>query len=161
MIVVSDTSPINYLVLIGAVDVLGDLYGGVIIPPAVASELSDEGTPDAVRRWFASHPDWISIRSPSHELSEPGLHAGELEAISLAEEIGASLLLVDERRGRNVALAHGLRPLGVLGILDAAATKQLIDLRLAVERLTTTNFRASQKLIDELLRRHVRQPDKP
>lgn len=51
MIVISDTSPINYLVLIGEIDLLPTLYGEIIVPPIVFDELSTDGSPIEVKRW--------------------------------------------------------------------------------------------------------------
>ena len=56
MIVIADTGPLNYLVLIGAVDVLKPLYARVITPRAVIEELQQTGAPDAVPAWIASRP---------------------------------------------------------------------------------------------------------
>ena len=56
MIIISDTTPINYLVLIGEIDVLEKLFGRVIIPQAVFDEFHNPGTPDPVRDWAGSAP---------------------------------------------------------------------------------------------------------
>ncbi len=63
MIVVSDTSPINYLVLIEADHVLPVLFGKVVAPPAVISELQHQKTPAKVSAWAASPPAWLEIRA--------------------------------------------------------------------------------------------------
>ena len=110
MIVVADASPLNYLILIGAADVLPALYGSIRIAPAVASELSVAGAPDAVRRWFETKPDWLAVTAPQ-DISDPRLahlDAGEREAITLAIELRADLMLMDERDGRASAQACGL-----------------------------------------------------
>src|SRR5215471_15969172 len=99
MIVVSDTSPINYLVLIGRADLLARGYGRVIIPPAVNGELQRESTPLVVRQWIARPPAWLSI-SPAPANPDPGLNRlgkGEREAISLAQELRVDAILIDER----------------------------------------------------------------
>jgi predicted nucleic acid-binding protein len=62
MIIVADTSPINYLVLIGAIDILKALFGRVIIPQAVLGELQHEKTPTAVKVWCDAYPDWLEVR---------------------------------------------------------------------------------------------------
>ena len=64
MIVVADTSPLNYLILIGAVDLLPSLYGSIYTAPACASELSAPGAPEEVRQWFESRPDWMVVTVP-------------------------------------------------------------------------------------------------
>jgi len=65
VIVVSDTSPLNYLVLIEQVQVLPVLFGRVVVPPAVMAELQHAGTPAVVRAWAASPPPWLEIRPPA------------------------------------------------------------------------------------------------
>lgn len=63
MIVVSDTSPINYLILIDQIQVLPHLFGQVILPQAVVEELTHERTPEAVRQWVAALPEWAVVRT--------------------------------------------------------------------------------------------------
>ena len=63
MIVVSDTSPLNYLVLIGCIELLPQLFDQVFIPQAVLDELNHERTPEAVRQWVAALPEWAVVRS--------------------------------------------------------------------------------------------------
>lgn len=86
MIVVSDTSPLNYLILIGKIGVLPDLLGEVIIPRAVFLELKAEQTPGAVKKWVSSTPEWLTIREDSlvSDIRLGHLGAGEREAIQLA-----------------------------------------------------------------------------
>lgn len=160
MKVVSDTSPICYLLLIGEIDVLASLFGSVLIPEAVAEELGHSAAPNNVRNWAATPPAWVEIRrlatdpaSSSDELTR--LHRGERAAIRLAEEVSADLLLVDERYARRVAKRRGLEITGLVGVLDRAATEGLIDLQAAVARLAATNFRIHPELLKHLLRRHL------
>ena len=109
MIVVSDTTPLNYLVLIEAIDLLPKLFNEVYVPAAVIRELSHASTPDRVRSWAARPPKWLTVRSPSSHLpSTAKLDAGEADAISLAKEICAPAILIDEKLGRSVAMAEGL-----------------------------------------------------
>ena len=62
MIVVADTGPLHYLVLIGAVDVLAPLYTRVLVPQTVFEELQDSGAPSAVQAWIAQPPKWLEVR---------------------------------------------------------------------------------------------------
>jgi predicted nucleic acid-binding protein len=105
MIVIADTTPVNYLVLIQAVEVLPRLFGQVLIPPAVFAELKDMETPSPVRAWLANAPSWFQVQtlhsSPDPELDY--LDPGEREAIALAEELKADQLLVDEIDARKEA----------------------------------------------------------
>jgi predicted nucleic acid-binding protein len=64
MIVIADTSPINYLIMIGEVDLLHQLYGRVVVPQAVLSELEDKNTPSIVQDWVARRPVWFSLAQP-------------------------------------------------------------------------------------------------
>ncbi len=86
-VIVSNTTPINYLVLIDHIAVLPQLYTHVIIPQAVLEELQDEGTPAKVKAWVASHPAWLEVRTVAVLLdtSLTVLDAGEREAICLAQ----------------------------------------------------------------------------
>ncbi|MCL2647665.1 MAG: hypothetical protein FWD61_11760 [Phycisphaerales bacterium] len=61
MLVISDTSPLNYLILIDAVDVLATMYQRVAVPIAVADELSAPGTPAKTKLWFANRPSWLEV----------------------------------------------------------------------------------------------------
>jgi predicted nucleic acid-binding protein len=63
MIVVSNTSPINYLILINYINLLPELFQQIIIPQAVYSELSDASAPIPGRTWIANPPDWLRIQS--------------------------------------------------------------------------------------------------
>ena len=153
MTVVADTGPINYLVLIGEIEVLQALYHLVTIPPAVSEELSRPGAPEAVRRWIAGPPAWLQILSPSGipdaELAR--LDPGERDAILLAEELGADQIIIDEARGRREARRRHIPFTGTLGVLAAGAEQGLLDLRSAVDRLRQTSFRVSDDLLDRLI----------
>lgn len=152
MIVVSDTSPINYLVLLTAIDVLPQLFQRVFIPPAVLTELQRQATPSQVREWASQLPDWVEIRAPAAVDLSLKLDPGEIEAIALASEVLDSTLLVDERRAARAARKRGIRSIGTLALLADAAAAELLDLRDSLEKLRNTNFRAPQELIAELLR---------
>jgi len=108
MIVVSDTTPLRHLIMIGRVDLLWMLYESVTVPTAVWKELQAESTPAAVRTWLERAPDWLNIRSPRRpapaNLALGTLDAGEREAIQLAIELEADLLLMDDRDARALAL---------------------------------------------------------
>ena len=89
--VVADTSPLNYLVLIHQINLLPDLYGRVLIPESVFEELSATQTPQLVRNWATNLPEWIEI-SPAPSIDDAGLtrlHLGERDAISLALRVSA------------------------------------------------------------------------
>ena len=153
MLIVSDTTPLNYLILIGAVDILPELYSRVLIPLAVRNELQQPMTPKAVRSWLAGPPSWLEVVS-SVAIPEPALRyldAGEAEAITLALELQAELLLMDERDGTRAARHRGLTVTGTLGVLDRAAARGLIDLSTAFAKLNQTTFRSPARLMATLL----------
>ena len=157
MIVVADTTPLRYLIVIEQVQLLPTLYGRVLIPPAVADELSHTRTPQVVRTWLAARPIWLEIRQPTHTLpDEVDLDQGELEAIALAEEVNADILLVDEWDARLEAERRHLRVVGTLRVLADGATRGLTDLEDAFERLRRTNFRVNSQLLEALLKEYRR-----
>ena len=158
MIVVSDTTPINYLVLIGQADLLWQLYQRVIIPPAVYAELQRANTPVPVKQWVVDRPEWLEVRPTTVTLdrSQSVLDEGECEALALAEEVGADLLLIDDRQGRLEARRRNLRVIGTLGVLAEAAAEGLIDLPIVVAQLQQTSFYVSPDLWQSLLDRSKR-----
>lgn len=106
MIVVSDTSPLHYLILINRVDLLPELFGQVVTTPIVVEEMSQPSSPEKVRRWASQLPAWLELKEPSSYLPEVArLDRGEASAISLASELRAGIL-IDERDW-----AKWLRPL--------------------------------------------------
>ena len=117
--VVADTSPLNYLIQIDCHKVLPILYRRILLPDVVAKELDQRGTPPVVRAWMQQVPQWVEVRKigsrPDSTLSM--LDPGEREAIQLAEEIGADLLLMDERAGVRIARGRGMLVTGTLGVL--------------------------------------------
>jgi predicted nucleic acid-binding protein len=114
MIVVADTSPINYLLLIKEIDILPKMYGTVVIPRAVQEELLRPVAPEIVRAWIGGAPAWLEIRSPidAPDSSLANLDPGERDAIMLATELRADQLIVDDREGRK--RAEERRVLGML-----------------------------------------------
>ncbi len=156
MKVVSNTSPINYLVLIGAADVLHQLFDLIWIPDRVRRELSDANAPALVRSWITDPPDWLHVDEVSaHELPQlTGLHPGERDAILLAEILQADLIILDDQPARAVAAERGLKVTGTLGVLSDAGTRGLIEIPGAVDRLPRTTFRAKPSLFKWLLDQH-------
>jgi len=148
-VVVSDTSPLHYLILINAAELLPRLYSEVFIPTAVAAELSRPNTPQLVRNWIATPPDWLQIRTPHVTDHTFDLHEGEAQAILLAKELGVLSFLIDERKGFYVAESVGLEPIGLLGVLELCAAQHWIDFDEYIGRLRATTFRFHERLIAE------------
>jgi predicted nucleic acid-binding protein len=148
MTVISNTSPLNYLVLIDLQDILPALFGHVLIPEAVRHELRSPAAPQPVKDFLENWPSWLDCRVVTQVPSDlQQLDPGEQEAIALAQSLGASLVLLDEKRGRQMAQDLGLVISGTLGVLDLAARRGLVDLADALKRLERTNFRATPRLL--------------
>ena len=157
-IVVADTGPLHYLVLIGQVDVLPQLFGAVAVPAIVAGELRHPHAPVAVRAWADSPPPWLAVHDTPAETASLGwLDPGERAAITLAHALGAGLLLIDDRAGAAAARGEGLRVTGTIGVLVDAARQGLIQLDAAFAALRATNFHYPPALIHALLAEYRRQ----
>ena len=148
--VVSDTSPLVYLTRLGHFDWLRQLYSEVLIPPAVWNELVQHGAayPESHETRRAVHTGWIKVQGPQ---SIPGtlleLDPGEKEAIALAKELNA-LLIIDEADGRVAAAELGVSVIGTLGLLLEAKARGLMSkVRNELDRLTQqTTFRLGDEL---------------
>ena len=152
-LVIADTGPINYLILIGHINILPVLFQTVILPSAVRDELLD--APLLVKNWIADPPSWIDVRQTVHvhDTSMENLDAGEEDAIALAIELHADLLLMDDREGVIAARRKGIEVTGTLGVLALAAKRGLLNLVDAFDGLKQTNFRYQQRIMDMLLNR--------
>jgi predicted nucleic acid-binding protein len=152
-VVVADTSPLNYLILIDDIDLLPRLYKRIVIPVEVLNELNDHGAPRRVSDWAKKLPEWVEVRS-APLFNDPTLSLldqGERCAILLAQSEAEVLLLIDEAAGRLEASKRGIQNTGTVGVLRAASIARLVDLPAALARLVVTNFRISRPLLDELL----------
>jgi predicted nucleic acid-binding protein len=154
-IIVSDTSPLNYRVLIGHVGVLATMYERVIVLPGVLAELAHDKSPAQVRAFAGRTPPWpMAVSSTALDPSLPvELGRGEREAISLAVEIHAHAILMDERTGCELARARGLRVRGTLGMIDDADEHGHLSAAAAIQLLRYSGFRADDSLFTEVLRR--------
>jgi hypothetical protein len=143
MIIISDTSAITSLVQIRREKILSSLYEQVVIPAEVAVEL---------KKFHAALPGFIQVAAVENRQCFQRLCAevdpGEAAAIALMLEGKGDLLLIDERRGRHVALREGLAIVGVLGVLLAARRRGLIDslTDTLTELENTAGFRVSMQL---------------
>jgi predicted nucleic acid-binding protein len=126
--VVSDTSTVSNLALIGRLDLLARLHGVVIIPPAVHQELMRLRQAAARLAIDAALADgWLRIERPLSTVgSAPELHAGESQCLALAMDSPPTLLLMDEAEGRRVARRNGIALSGVVGVLIAARRRDWI-----------------------------------
>jgi uncharacterized protein len=149
VIVVSDTSCITNLIAINRARLLEELFGSVIIPPAVQEELAVE---------HGSLPDFVEVRTPHDRLAigdlmSRELDAGEAQAIVLAVELRAEFLLIDELAGRAAAEARGLTILGLIGVLRRAKDQGRISaVRPDLEALSEGGFWIAPQLRERVLR---------
>ncbi len=153
MIVVADSSPLHYLILLEQTALLHRLYGHVLVPESVAVELRAARAPRPVLAWISRPPSWIEIvHVPAEEIASVAeeLDPGERAAIALAEKIRADLILIDETDGRTEALRRSFRVTGTLGVLRAAAVEGLVDVRSVLNRLAATNFYTDERLLAKL-----------
>jgi predicted nucleic acid-binding protein len=155
-VVVADTGPPHYLVLIGEAHILPQLFGAVAVPEMVRNELQHPRTRKPIRDWVATAPPWLKA-FPTPELAIlplPKLGDGERAAIALARTIHADLILMDDRAATAFALQQGFAVTGTLGVLVRAARHDLIDLGDALTRLKATNFDYRPEILDTLLAQH-------
>ena len=158
MIVVADASPFIVLVNIGRVEILPALFASVTIPTEVAAELALPHPLQRVNDFIKDPPPWLIIRAPQKQLAFPDLHAGESAAISLAQELRADLLLIDEQAGRKVATQHQIPIIGTIGVVILAAERGIVPIDQVFTEIRHTDFRVSDEFLDEQLRRfHARQ----
>lgn len=156
MIIVSNTSPISNLAAIGKLDLLQQLYTNIIIPIAVYEEIINSGETEPATLAIQSL-DWIETQSVTNKFLlqelQTILDLGEAEAITLAVELNADRLIIDERQGRNEAKKQGLQVTGILEIILAAKQRGLIDLvQPLLDDLRVNGFRITEPLYAELLR---------
>ena len=151
MIVVADTSPITALLHLQQIHLLGILYGPVFIPLTVAKELSSL-TAFGFDLSFLEDKEKYIIRQAVNTsfITMLSIHIdeGEAEAIALAKELNADLLLIDEKLGKQYAEAENITCKGVVGILLAAKNKGFLSMikPLLDDLIQNLKFRLSDKI---------------
>ncbi|MDD1421689.1 DUF3368 domain-containing protein [Dolichospermum sp. ST_sed1] len=155
MIIVSDTTPISELAKVNHLDLLAKLFGKVIIPQGVFDELQIGQHPAAQ---LVQNLSWLEVIKVNNqqlvqELQESlKLDLGESEAIALAEEIGASQLLIDEKAARKVAIARKLPLIGTVGVLLLAKRRGLLDsVKSVLDEMQAQGMRISDRLYVQVL----------
>lgn len=150
MIIVSDTTPLSELAKVGQLDLLPQLFGQVVIPQAVYTEITTGNHPAAL---LAPSLAWLEVRAVGdvqriRALQQNfNLDLGESAAIALAEELNADQLLIDERAGRFVAAAQQLQIIGTVGILLLAKQRGLIEsVKVVLDGLIASGMRISDRL---------------
>ena len=155
MIIICDNSPLSALLAVGELDLLSKIYGEVIIPEAVFIEikaLENKGIdiqPILDATWIKVY----KVSSKENLVFPPKFHAGEIEAMLLALELNADLLIIDEHEGRKMAASLGIKIVGLLGILIRAKKDGFItSLNDILTKLQNrSNFRLSSSLIKQAL----------
>lgn len=145
-VVISNASPLIALEQIGQLGLLEQLFGSIVVPPAVVMEVSPTVNMAA---WIAERP----LAQPvGARVLSASLGAGESEAISLALEVNARLLVLDDRPARRLAQALGLSIVGTLGVLLAAKRRHLLPaVRPWLTALLRVDFRIAPALLDQIL----------
>jgi predicted nucleic acid-binding protein len=154
MIVVSDTSPILSLALIGRLELLRHLYGTITIPDAVRSEIiatAQDGAREVAQAdWIITHPiePDVVLKLLLREVDR-----GEAEAIELALQLNADMLLIDERKARHLAAYLELGVVGLLDVLQEAKQRRLITSVKPIldDLIARARFRLSHKLYQRTL----------
>lgn len=144
-IVISDTSILVLFDKIENFDLLEKVYGELYTTPEIAKEFGD------------LLPEWIKIQSVNdkryQEFLETQVDLGEASAIALAKEFGDVLLLLDDLKARKLASSLNIKFTGTLGIITKAKQLSIIDkVKPLIDKLLSTNFRISKKIIDEILK---------
>lgn len=156
MIVVSDTSSLSALIRLDLIEILPKIFGNIIVPPAVYHELSYLGKQGYdISSLFEA--EWFLVQTPvdQHLIKELSveLDPGEVEAISLAKELVANFLLIDEKKERAIAHRLGISIVGLLGVfLLAKKEGQVKSIKPHLIRLKDIGFRVSNDLIKLVLK---------
>jgi predicted nucleic acid-binding protein len=152
-IIVSDASPLHYLILIDCAALLPDLFAGVLIPPVVRDELLRHSTPQKVKDWVTNPPTWLKVAPVRRFLPVAHLHPGEAAALQMALETKTRVVLMDDLDARAAARQLGLAVIGTIGVLERMAETGLINLPATVSNLQRTNFFVSPNLLIAALER--------
>ena len=150
-IVISDTSCLIILHKIGELDLLQKVYDSVFTTPEVAQEFSQV------------LPGWIKIERVKNkeyqEFLETQVDLGEASAIALAKEMVSRLLRLDDLKARKLALKVKIKFTGTLGVINKAKQIGVLDqVKPIIEKLLATDFRISENIIDEMLRKNNELP---
>ncbi len=143
--VVSNTSPLIVLSNTGELDLLRFLFGRIAIPRGVAEEFGEQ------------LPEWIEVKDVQNQvvvsLLREKLHKGESEAIALAVELNAELVIIDDKTARNTASYLGLNVIGTAGLILLGKKKGYYkEIKPVVDNLTKKGFRLSNDVMEQILK---------
>ena len=157
MNVVSDSTVLIGLGKIGKLDLLREIFSKVYIPEEVFKEVAEKGK-DKPGSQLVKEAGWIETK-PIEDKTQvnflmASLEKGEAEVLSLAKEIRADLILLDEEKARKSAAIAGFEVMGILGLLIVAKNLGLIhEVRPSIEELKRKRFRISDRIVAEALRK--------
>ena len=156
-LVVADTGPLIGLARIGQLSVIKILYKSITIPPRVLEELRISSDRPGSRALSEAISDgWINIISPKKtraaDILSLLLDAGEAEAIQLVLEKKAHLLIIDDRRGREISLNRGIRIIGTGGVLITAKKADILEnVKPVLDELSNAGYRLSEELCNRII----------
>jgi predicted nucleic acid-binding protein len=157
VVVVSDTTPLHYLILVGQESALEKLYERVFVPAGVLAELGHASAPLQISNWAAKPPAWVIVATPGPIPGRyEGLGFGERQALALAAEIKANLVLLDDKVARRVAQRELMNVKGTLGIVADAARANLLDFVETVEALQRTSMHLDQGFVRQIVEEYKR-----
>jgi uncharacterized protein len=156
MIVVSNTTPLIGLAVVGQFDLLAHLFGKITIPTAVYEEAVVFGREQGGARQEVSATNWIEVVPIRDQLAVDvlldELDRGEAETIVLSRELNATWVLMDEKKGRHKLDEMGIPKVGTVGLLLKAKQIGYLDrLQPYLEQLRREGFSVSQTVINNVL----------
>ena len=128
-VIIADSGPLIALARIKHLELLPTIFGRVVVPGAVFRELTEGAAEGRTGAEAVRNAGWIDVQHADPELTAAFsliVDAGESEAIALAVRAPSSLLIMDDRRGRRLALDRGLRVKGTVGLLVLAKQRGLV-----------------------------------
>lgn len=153
-LVVSNSSPIIHLAKLGRLAILKEFYGSLTVPDMVWQEctVSGKGRAEVARITEATWIKKVTVQDRIVTILRHEIDYGEAEAIALALERKADLLLLDDAEAREKARLYNITITGTLGILLRARKELLIpSLRETLCELASTGFWLHDKLAARLL----------
>lgn len=158
MIIISDTTPLITLMKLNQLVLLKRLFKEIVIPNAVYDELTTspeyQNEAKVIRdATFIKTAKVYSVEEVRSLMHDDNLDIGESEAIVLYKEKSASLLLMDERRGRKVAQSKGINVMGTTGLIVNSVYKGYLsaeECRECHAKLMKSNARIKDSILDAL-----------
>ncbi len=154
--IVSNSTPLIALSKIGMLELLREYFGEVRIPKEVYDEVVTRGK-NLFGAVEVKNAEWIKVEEVRNKIAVESLRdyidSGEAEAIILAKERNAKLLLIDDSEGRQIAERLGLKITGTIGILLLAARDKKLVFKDTLDDLVACGFRLSKEEYDKLLKR--------